>query len=99
IVDGKVDKARWNEYAREYEEINGQLDSIARNVAETFGGVPVPATLGGLVGKVAKVEDYYPLTISHRVVAEHAGLGWRGKNGLVVNERYGCALRFASIIT
>jgi epoxyqueuosine reductase QueG len=48
---------------------------------------------------VEKVEDYYGKTISHRVVAEVAELGWRGKNELLVNQRLSCALRFASIVT
>jgi epoxyqueuosine reductase len=39
------------------------------------------------------------MTVSHRVVAENAGLGWRGKNELIVNEKFSCALRFASVVT
>jgi epoxyqueuosine reductase len=38
------------------------------------------------------------MVISHRVVAENAGIGWRGKNQLIVNERYSCAIRLASVI-
>jgi epoxyqueuosine reductase QueG len=99
LVDGVVDKGRWNIYAREYQEINERLDALAESIANRCEGRAIAATLGGLVGKVAHVKEYYPLTISHRVVAENAGLGWRGKNELIVNERYGCAIRFASIIT
>lgn len=98
VVNGIIDKKRWNEYGREYEKINQSLDEIAGKIADSFGGTPIAATIGGLVGKVSNVEEYYALTISHRIVAECAGLGWRGKNELVVNERYGCALRFASIV-
>lgn len=99
VVDGVVDKGKWNVYAREYQKINGHLDDISEKIADRFGGIAVAATLGGLVGKVEHVSEYYPLTISHRVAAENAGLGWRGKNELMVNEKYGCAMRFASIIT
>jgi len=99
VVDGVVDKGKWNVYAREYQKINGHLDDIAEKIAHGFGSAAITATLGGLIGKVEHVSEYYPLTISHRVAAENAGLGWRGKNELIVNERYGCAMRFASIIT
>jgi len=98
VVDGVVDKDKWNVYTREYRKINGHLDEISEKIADRFDGIAVTATLGGLVGQVGHVSEYYPLTISHRVVAENAGLGWRGKNELIVNERYGCAVRFASII-
>jgi epoxyqueuosine reductase QueG len=99
MVDGVVDKARWNIYAGEYGAINRHLNAIAQEIADAFDGVPIAATIGGLIGKVGNVGEYYPLTVSHRVVAENAGLGWRGKNELIVNETYGCAVRFASIIT
>ena len=39
------------------------------------------------------------MTVSHRVIAENAGLGWRGKNELIVNDTSSCALRFASVLT
>jgi len=99
LVDSIVDKNRWNIYGREHQKIHERLDALADKIADRFDGVAVAATLGGLVGKVAHVKEYYPLTISHRVIAENAGLGWRGKNELIVNERYGCAIRFASIMT
>lgn len=99
VVDGVVDKDKWNVYAKEYQKINGHLDDISEKIADRFDSIAVAATLSGLVEKVEHVSEYYPLAISHRVVAENAGLGWRGKNELIVNERYGCAMRFASIIT
>ncbi|MFQ5710481.1 MAG: hypothetical protein ACE5GD_01740 [Candidatus Geothermarchaeales archaeon] len=96
---GMIDKDAWNVYAREYHEINGLLNAISKKMADRFGGIPVPATLEGITNEVGNVEEYYGMTISHRVVAEEAGLGWRGKNELILNDRYSCALRFASIIT
>ena len=97
LSDGSADKDAWNVYADEYRRINGYLNAISSDVSDHFGGVAIPATVERVA--VKKVEDYYEMTISHRVVAENAGLGWRGKNELVVNEKFGCALRFASIIT
>lgn len=97
LNDGSVDKDAWNVYAREYHKINRFLNNISREIADSFVGIPIPATVEGV--NVKSVEEYYGMTISHRVVAEHAGLGWRGKNELVVNDRFSCALRFASVIT
>ena len=97
--DGKIDKTRWNIYARAYTTLNRLLNEISDAMVNQFGGIPVLATLEGFVSEVNHVEEYYGQTISHRVVAEHAGLGWRGKNELIVNDQYSCALRFASIIT
>ncbi|MFW9800150.1 MAG: hypothetical protein ACFFD9_06930 [Candidatus Thorarchaeota archaeon] len=100
VADGrKVDYEKWNRYADEYHRLNGLLNAAAQLVADRFEGIPILATIEGVAAKVKHVTHYYPLTISHRVVAEHAGLGWRGKNGLLINGKYGCALRFASVIT
>lgn len=96
LSNGTVDKAAWNIYAREYHTLNRILEAVAQDIANTFGGIVIPPITGSTV---KTVEDYYGQTISHRVVAENAGLGWRGKNELLVNERLSCALRFASILT
>jgi hypothetical protein len=96
LHDGTLDKDSWNIYAREYHKVNKFLNAISGDIANFFGGTSIPATVEGI--PVRSVEEYYGMTISHRLVAENAGLGWRGKNELVVNERLSCALRFASVI-
>ncbi|MHA2353542.1 MAG: hypothetical protein ACXADC_00035 [Candidatus Thorarchaeota archaeon] len=98
-VDDRTDFELWNVYSREYGRLNGLLNQIADAIADEIGGIPITATLHGLSDKVRHVTDYYGLTISHRVIAELAGLGWRGKNGLLINEKFSCAIRFASVIT
>jgi epoxyqueuosine reductase QueG len=52
-----------------------------------------------MTGTVKHVEEYYPTTVSHRVAAELSGVGWRGKNELIVNPRFSCAIRLATILT
>ncbi len=94
---GVPDRDTWNVYARAYGELNRVLDIISSRIVDRFGGVAIPATVGGLT-KVGNVREYDEMTVSHRVVAENAGLGWRGKNELIINQEYGCALRFASIV-
>ena len=95
--DGSVDKDAWNVYAKEYHKLNRFLNKISGDLADSFDGISIPATVEGIV--IRNVEEYYEKTVSHRVVAENAGLGWRGKNELIVNEKFSCALRFASVIT
>jgi epoxyqueuosine reductase QueG len=97
MENGAVDKHAWNIYAREYHKLNSLLNDFSRDVADRFEGIAIPATVERVA--VKNVEDYYGMTVSHRVVAENAGLGWRGKNELVVNDRFSCALRFASVVT
>lgn len=36
---------------------------------------------------------------SHKVAATCAGLGWIGKNGLIINSRYGSKLSWATVLT
>ena len=72
---------------------------MSKGISERFNGVPILATIEGFASKIQSVEEYYELTVSHRVIAENAGLGWRGKNELIINDRFSCALRFASVST
>lgn len=95
---GKTDYKAWNIYAQEYHQLNRVLNNAARALAEYVNGVPIPATLEGAASHIDTVEDYYAETVSQRVGAELSGLGWRGKNELIVTTEQGCALRLASVI-
>ena len=101
IPDGWVDKppedGRWNQYARAYTELNRLLNDIASQLAQRFGGVAEGPTLEGWVDQVKHVNDYFPHCVSHRAFAEAAGVGWRGKSGLVITPEAGPALRFATV--
>lgn len=62
-------------------------------------GVPLRA-MSGLSKKPRSVEEYYPFAkLSHRVAAEYAGIGARGKNELIVTKQNGSALRLTSFVT
>jgi epoxyqueuosine reductase QueG len=98
-VDGGYNKASWNLYAREYHRLNRALNATVQRLAAETGGMAMPATLDGVAAKIGHVEEYYGMVVSHRVVAEQAGVGWRGKNELIVNSVYSCAIRLASVIT
>jgi len=97
--DTQLDLMSWNSYASYYKEINSILDAITSKIAVRFNGISIKATLSGLSSSIEHVAEYFPQTVSHRAIAEKAGLGWRGKNSLIIHKKYSCALRFASVIT
>ncbi|MFQ6073864.1 MAG: hypothetical protein ACE5KC_01465 [Candidatus Bathyarchaeia archaeon] len=98
IKDGEIDYERWNIYAEEYNSINNVLNDVCSRLASMLDGVPFEATVEGK--EVSSVEEYYPMAkMSHRVVAEHAGIGARGKSELIVTRQNGAAVRLASVIT
>lgn len=97
--DGKIDYERWNIYAEEYNTINNAMNEICTKLASVLDGVALKATLE-LDREVHSIEEYYSIAkISHRVVAEHAGIGARGKSELIVTKQNGSAVRLASFIT
>lgn len=101
IPEGWVSKppedGSWNQYARAYTELNRLLNHIASQLAKRFGGVAEGPTLEGWVERVSHVNDYFPHCVSHRAFAEAAGLGWRGRSGLIVTPEVGPTLRFATV--
>ena len=96
-VSKPPEDGRWNQYARAYTELNRLLNHIVSQLAERFGGVAESPTLEGWVEQVKHVNDYFPHCVSHRAFAEAAGVGWRGRSGLVVTPEAGPALRFATV--
>lgn len=99
VRDGVFDKEAWNIYARWYETLNNSLNVTSLRLAESINGIPLPATSEGMAAVVETVKDYFPTVVSHRVHAEHSGIGWRGKNSLIVNPVYSCMIRLAGVIT
>ena len=98
VKDGQVDYERWNIYAEEYHRINNVLNDICSKLASMLNGVLFKATVDGK--EISSVEEYYPMAkISQRVVAEHAGIGARGKSELIVTKQNGAAVRLASVVT
>lgn len=96
--EGYVDFQLWNKYALEYHRLNQILNQMSRDIAGKFDGIPLTATIGGVDDNIGHVKDYFGMVVSHRVVAENAGIGWRGKNQLTIHDKYSCAIRFASIV-
>lgn len=92
-IDGKPNLL----YAFHYRRVNETLDLIGikmSNLIERKGynAMPFPAS---------QVLDFnkQKAHISHRHVAYYAGLGWFGRNNLLVNKKYGSQIRYATILT
>lgn len=77
---GVFDKEAWNIYAGWYTYLNNSLDKASGMIAEEINGVGISATTTtGLASTLSHVSEYFPRVVSHRVHAERAGIGWRGK--------------------
>ena len=98
-TDGVFNKEAWNTYAGWYQNLNNSLNDTVRQIAKKIDGIPLEATSSGLATNVDSVKEYFPSVVSHRVHAELSGIGWRGRNSLIVNPLYSCMIRLAGIIT
>ena len=84
-------------YFHHYRQANYQLDRAALAVAAHLqrGGheaLPVPASQ--VIG-----EDPLRGQVSHRAIAALAGLGWRGRNNLLVTPQFGAQVRLVTVLT
>ncbi|AIY90265.1 4Fe-4S double cluster binding domain-containing protein [Geoglobus acetivorans] len=84
-------------YARQYQIANDRLDHAAFEISreiekQGFKAMPVPASriIEGL---------HWRSYISHKAIARAAGVGWIGKNLLLVTKEHGPRIRMASILT
>lgn len=84
-------------YYHHYRQVNFLLDRITLRLAifiqrEGFQSMPIPAS---------QVVDWTNQRghLSHREVARKAGLGWIGRNNLLVNPTFGARIRLATVLT
>ncbi len=92
IVDQPTMLYKWH-----YRQANNLLDRVAFLVTLDimklgFNALPIPAS---------QIVDWEAQkgAVSHRTLGEAAGLGWRGRNNLLVNETYGSRIRLVSVLT
>jgi epoxyqueuosine reductase QueG len=96
VLDGIVDHPT-RTYQYHYRQVNLLLDHVGLRIASYiqelgFRVFPVPSS---------QVVDWDSLAghVSHRAIGRLAGLGWIGKNNLLVNPVYGSRARYASVLT
>lgn len=84
-------------YKSVYTTANLILDQIAFRTAmalqnDGFHSLPIPAS------QVLDRENW-TAAISHKAVARMAGLGWQGKNLLLITPQYGSRVRLVTVLT
>jgi epoxyqueuosine reductase QueG len=96
VLDTVTVAPTWT-YYHHYRMVNIALDQAALLLAGSsrrsgFRALPVPAS---------QILDWDRLHahLSHRAMGEMAGLGWRGRNNLLVNPRYGSMVRYTTVLT
>jgi epoxyqueuosine reductase len=84
-------------YAHAYRTANLALDSITLKIAAKISGkgyraLAIPASM--------RVDQKRHLGhVSHKAFAWAAGLGWIGRNGLLINPIYGSRIRLGTVLT
>ena len=96
VLEGIVDRPTLL-YKWHYRQANNQLDRIAFLLTQTivemgYRALPIPAS---------QIIDWEKQRahVSHRMLAEAAGLGWRGRNNLLVTRHYGAQVRLVTVLT
>lgn len=84
-------------YSWHYRQINSLLDQAALRLSDEI----ISAGFSALPVAASQVTDWkrQKAHLSHKHIAYLAGLGWRGRNNLIVNPRFGSGVRFVSILT
>jgi len=84
-------------YFFHYQRVNVLLDEMALRITfhiqnQGFDALPIPAS---------QVVDWEKQRghLSHKRVAKEAGLGWIGRNNLLVNPKFGARIRLVSVLT
>ncbi|MDD2703026.1 MAG: hypothetical protein PHC33_03365 [Candidatus Omnitrophica bacterium] len=94
---GELEQVPTRLYFHHYRTLNGLLDQTALKVTnfiqnKGFCAIPIPAS---------QIMDWQKQTahLSHKKIAFLAGLGWIGRNNLLVNKKLGSQFRLSTILT
>jgi len=84
-------------YLHHYRQANYRLDRIALDLTaliQRAGGNAIPIAASQIVDWEGQRGH-----LSHKALARAAGLGWRGRNNLLVTSAFGARVRLVSILT
>ena len=84
-------------YFHHYQRVNILLDTIGLTVTSTIQDLGYQA----MSIAASQIVDWKTQRahLSHKHVARAAGLGWMGRNNLLVNEQFGSRIRLVTILT
>lgn len=96
VMDSLVDRPT-RTYQYHYRQVNLFIDQtllrLLGKIHETgYKGFPVPSS---------QIVNWETNTghLAHKVVAQESGLGWLGRNNLLVSHKYGARMRYGSLFT
>lgn len=96
VLKGIIDHPS-RHYLHHYKTINYLLDQIALKITlaiQSMGhdALPIPAS---------QIVDWERQTghLSHKMIALRAGIGWIGRNNLMVHPEYGAKIRLVTVLT
>ena len=96
IIKG-INEGPTETYYEEYKKINKVLDDIAISCVkyieqQGYDGIAQTSTY-------VSSDDNLTTSLPHKTVATRAGLGWIGRDALLITEEYGSAVRISSVLT
>jgi len=97
-VISEISKGPTPAYYQEYNKINLLLSNLCKIAAEFLRKKGYTAVI---IEPTVKELDFKTLSakFQHKTAATRAGLGWIGKPALLVTEKYGSAVRLATVLT
>ncbi|MBI2934800.1 MAG: epoxyqueuosine reductase [Chloroflexi bacterium] len=84
-------------YYHHYKQVNALLDRATLRIGREItrmGYLAVPIAASQIVDWEKQLGH-----VSHKALAGLAGLGWRGRNNLLVTEKWGAQVRLATVLT
>lgn len=97
-VVNKLGAGMTHAYHAEYNRTNALLNQLARLTADFlqrqgFNAIP-------MTGEAVKVSfQEHSSVLPHKTAATRAGMGWIGKNALLITREHGSAVRITSVLT
>jgi epoxyqueuosine reductase len=97
IIEGIIDKPT-QMYLFHYKRVNVLLDEAALKVMafiqdQGYDALPIHASQ--VIDWTGTMKGH----VSQKMIARYAGLGWIGRNILLVNPQYGSRVRYVSVLT
>lgn len=86
------------EYVAEYDRLNLLLDRLAETAAERIRAAGYRA-IALSRNNIARDPIKHATLLPYKTVATRAGLGWIGKNALLITNERGSAIRLTSVLT
>ncbi|MFC1770582.1 4Fe-4S double cluster binding domain-containing protein [Candidatus Margulisiibacteriota bacterium] len=86
------------EYLVEYNRINDKLNQLGQIACDFLSNLGAKAIFFPSTIKLHD-KDTLNTPLPHKTVATRAGIGWIGKSALLINKKYGAAIRLTSVLT